>query len=309
MQLYIPRGYIASSGSRALALYHRAVTPSTDRAATPLPLDTLLEMKERIVPLVREAGRWAKAESDAQQAGTHDLGVSAKTSPGDVVTLADDEVQRRLVASLRSLAPGFGFVGEEGLDDAVAGAPTWVIDPIDGTHNFVRAYPGFCVSVGLVEGQESVLGAIYDSVSDEVTWAVRGGGAWCGERRLQVRDASDPAHALVATNIIPSSAADPAHRQVFWDLVTEAAGVRASGAACRDMVLIAAGKVDLFWQFGLKSWDVAAGVVIVREAGGSVTFAGDPDDWVRAPALAVFAGFGPLVASAVERAREAGAGV
>jgi myo-inositol-1(or 4)-monophosphatase len=285
------------------------VATPTDRPAATLTVSALLEMKDLVLPLVRDAGRWAKAESDAQQAGTHDLGVSAKTTPGDVVTDADREVQRRVVEALRDAFPGLGFLGEEGLDDGVAGAPTWVIDPIDGTHNFVRAYPGFCVSVGLVEGQESVLGVIYDSVSDDVTWAVRGGGAWCGERRLRVTSADDVEHALVATNLMPESAADPAHREVFWDLAGRAAGFRASGAACRDLGLIAAGRVDLFWQYGLKSWDVAAGVVIVQEAGGAVAFANDPVDWVRAPKLAFFAGTRALVAHAVACAASFGASV
>jgi myo-inositol-1(or 4)-monophosphatase len=266
-------------------------------------------MKDLVLPLVRDAGRWAKAESDAQQAGTHDLGVSAKTTPGDVVTDADREVQRRVVEALRDAFPGLGFLGEEGLDDGVAGAPTWVIDPIDGTHNFVRAYPGFCVSVGLVEGQTSVLGAIYDSVADDVVWAVQGGGAWRGDRRLRVSEVDDLEQALVATNLMPESAADPAHRRVFWDLAAPAAGFRASGSACRDLGLIALAKVDLFWQYGLKSWDVAAGVAIVREAGGAVAFAGDPDDWVRAPKLAFFAGTEALVRHALDLSARAGARV
>ncbi|CAN5783683.1 inositol monophosphatase family protein [soil metagenome] len=286
---------------------HGAEHLRTDVAGR-LTTDALLAMKELVAPLVRDAGHWAKGESDREQAGTHDLGVRTKTGPGDVVTLADALVQRRLAEALRDAYPGFAFVGEEGLDEGGPEAPTWVIDPIDGTHNFVRAYPGFCVSVGLVEGQESVFGAIYDSVTDTVTWAVRGGGAWCDGRRLQVRPADELANSLVATNVIPASAADPAQREVFWRLVGGAAGSRSSGAACRDFCLVASGKLDLFWQFGLRSWDVAAGVVIVREAGGRVTFAGDPVDWVRGGGLSCFAGAEALVVQAVDLARDLGAG-
>jgi myo-inositol-1(or 4)-monophosphatase len=275
------------------------VHPDTE---TTLTLDALLAAKDVVVPLARDLGRFAAQESAAFRRGEGDLGVHAKTSPGDVVTIVDEEVQRRLAAALRSAFPGYGFVGEEGLDEGDHGAPTWVVDPIDGTHNFVRDYPGFCVSVGLVERGVSVLGVIYDSVDGEVSWAVRGGGAWREGRRLQTRPVAALSHALVTTNVTAESAADPLHREVFWEIAGHAAGIRASGSACRDFCLVASGRLDLFWQLGLRAWDVAAGIVLVQEAGGVVAFAGAPRDWVRAGPLALFAGAPALVADAKARA-------
>ncbi len=260
----------------------------------------LLTLKDHVVGHARDLGRWAAAFAERARSGDGDLGMSTKTSPGDMVTFADAEVQRRLVDVLRELAPEAGFVGEEGLDEAVAGDATWVIDPIDGTHNFVRGYPGFCVSVGLVVAGESHLGVIYDSVEDAVYWAVMGHGAWRETERLERPEPRAMSHALIATNFSAASARSPVDQRVHAELARRSAGVRSSGAACRDFCLFASGRSDLFWQFGLKSWDVAAGVALVREAGGMVVFGDAPQDWLRAPGLAAFAGEPALVEEAVE---------
>jgi myo-inositol-1(or 4)-monophosphatase len=268
-------------------------------SASAFELPRLLVLKEAVVPLARDLGHWARDFAERARAGDGDLGVSAKTTPGDVVTFADAEVQRRLVTALRELAPEIGFVGEEGLDASTPGAPTWVLDPIDGTHNYVRGYPGFCVSIGLVVDGESVLGVIYESVDDAVYAAVRGGGAWRDGERLSRPPQRPLEGALIGSNFTAESDASAAAPRVFPKLARRAAGVRSSGAACHDWCLLASGRSDLFWQFGLKSWDVAAGAVLVREAGGVVTFADAPTDWVRAPGLAVFAGQPGLVDEAI----------
>jgi myo-inositol-1(or 4)-monophosphatase len=281
--------------------------PSTPDAVPSLTTATLLALKDRVVPLALELGRWAKAQRELVARGEGDLGTHAKTTPGDVVTFVDEEVQRRLHEALRPLDPAFGFVGEEGLDEGEPGAPTWVMDPIDGTHNFVRGYPGFCVSIGLVEGTTPVLGVIYDSVGDDVCWAVQGEGAWRGERRLRVSERADLTHALVGSNFTHASSNDPLHQRLFWAIASRAAGTRSSGAACRDFTLVASGASDLFWQFGLRAWDVAAGIVLVREAGGTVTFAREPGDWVRSPGVDLFVGTEGVVAAALLAARELGA--
>jgi len=261
--------------------------------------ERLLALKDVASAHARALGRWATTFAERARSGDGDLGQTTKTSPGDMVTFADAEVQRRLVVALREAAPEVGFVGEEGLDESVPGAPTWVIDPIDGTHNFVRGYPGFCVSVGLVVDDEAVLGVIYDASEDAVYWAVRGGGAWREAERLTRGEAHAMSHALISSNFTAASARSPRDQAVFAELARRSAGVRSSGAACRDFCHFAAGRTDLFWQFGLKAWDVAAGVVLVREAGGAFVFAGAPTDWLRAPGLTVFAGEPGLVDEAL----------
>lgn len=274
-------------------------------SARDLDLDRLHALKDAVAPVVAEAGRWARALAARHHAGEDVLGVHAKTSPGDVVTVADAEVQRRLAAALAALLPGAGMVGEEGLDAPAPGAPVWVIDPIDGTHNYVRGAGAFCVSVGLVADHESVLGVIYDAEDDAVYWALRGGGAWRGGERLHGPAPRAFDHALVATNFTSDSARLPRDQATYLAIARASAGVRSSGAACHDFCRYAAGRIDLFWQLGLKSWDVAAGAVLVREAGGACTFVDAPADWVRAPGLATFAGQPDLVAQAVATYRAA----
>jgi len=265
----------------------------------------LVDVKDALLLEVRTLGHWARDYAESARAGGASLGISTKTSPGDLVTFADAEVQRRLVEVLTPLLPGVGFLGEEGLDDARDGEPTWVIDPIDGTHNYVRGYPGFSVSVALVVAGRSVLGVIYDAVEDRVVWAIEGLGTWSEGVRWRRGEPRDLAHALVASNFTSASAASVVDQRLFADLSVRAAGFRSSGSACRDWVLLASGRTDLFWQIGLKPWDVAAGLVIVHEAGGVVRFEGDPSDWLRGAELRTFAGEAALVEVAMARYRAA----
>lgn len=269
----------------------------------------LERIKDLVVPLARDLGRWAQQRSDASRRGEDDLGTHAKTTPGDVVTEADVEVQRRLFEALTDAYPSFGFLGEEDLGGstehggatprpaagepsgatpasvAERSSPTWVIDPIDGTHNFVRAYPGFCVSVGLVESGESVLGVIYDAATDSVYWAFKGGGAWRDGSRLHVAADKPLDHALLTTGFTTAAAGTPWQQRVFVELASGSAGMRQSGSSCRDLSFVTSGNVDLFWQFGIRAWDVAAGIVMVTEAGGAVRLLDESGDVRRAPAL------------------------
>lgn len=259
------------------------------KSSTPVSLPAelsparLLEIKDQVALLAREVGRWAKGRHDLHHGGKSTLSVNVKTVPGDVVTEVDVEAQRRIVQELRELYPGFDLLGEEGLldvgDDPANAAPLWVIDPVDGTHNFVKGYPSFCVSIGLVVGGRSVLGVIYDAASDSVYWAVEGEGAWHEERRIRLTPLP-LAQALITTNFTPVSRGNHGHRDFFVGLAERSAGVRASGSACRDFCFVAEGTVDLFWQFGLAAWDVAAGMVLAREAGAEVRVLNPEDDWL-----------------------------
>ena len=272
--------------------------PIPPAAATSRP--RLLALKDVLVPRTRELGRWASDFASRHHGGDDVLEIATKTDdPGDVVTFADGEVQRQLVTTLRDALPGAGFLGEEGLDEPAPGEPTWVIDPIDGTHNYVRNYPGFCVSVGLVVGDDTVLGVIYDALEDAVYWAVAGEGAWRDDWRLTGPAPTAMDHALVSTTIYPKIARMPVVERTLIDLAQRTAGVRSSGSACRDLCLVAAGRLDLFWQAALNPWDVAAGLALVREAGAVMTFAEGTEGWVGASALTVFAGAEPLVAEAM----------
>lgn len=259
----------------------------------------LLQVKEFVVEVAYEVGRWAKQRHDQHHAGTREFHVSVKTVPGDVVTEVDVESQRRIATLLQERYPGFGLLGEEGLDVAADPlAPLWVIDPIDGTHNFVRGYPSFCVSIGLVRNGKSVLGVIYDAGQDTVYWAVEGQGAWRGQQRLSIPP-TPLANAMVTTNFTEASIGNAGHRDFFVAISQASAGVRASGSACLDFCFVADGRVDLFWQFGLRAWDIAAGMALVQEAGGVVRLIGAPGDWLRGGPVDLVAGSGPLVDEAL----------
>ena len=275
----------------------------TRREFTP---NSLLDIKEFVYPLATELGRWAREQSDAHYSGRPGVEVSSKTSPGDLVTSVDLAVQERLVTALQGAYPGFGFLGEEsGLADFDDEQPVWVLDPIDGTHNFVRNYPGFCVSVGLVHGGKSVLGVIFDSATDTTYWAVRGGGAWQGERQISVSTKTKLNTALITTGFTRESAINDEHIGIFKALNGSAAGCRVSGSACRDLSFVAAGKIDLFWQHHIRPWDVAAGVVMVEEAGGRVHLELDGPDLLRSGPLVIFAGAPAVVEEALSRRAEA----
>ena|SRR5690554_6857217 len=243
----------------------------------------LLQIKDQVEVLAREVGRWAKGRHDLHHGGDNRLAVNVKTVPGDVVTEVDVEAQRRIVQELRELYPSFDLLGEEGLRDIkerrTGAAPLWVIDPVDGTHNFVKGYPSFCVSIGLVVEGQSVLGVIYDAGTDAVYWAVKGAGAWREDQRIRITP-QPLAHALISTNFTPVSRGNVGHRDFFVGLAERSAGVRASGSACRDFCFVAEGTVDLFWQFGLRAWDVAAGLILATEAGAEFRILGEDTDWL-----------------------------
>ena len=154
----------------------------------------------------------------------------------------------------------------------------------------MRNYPGFCVSVGLVHGGRSVLGVIFDSATDHTYWAYRGGGSWQGERRLKVSNKTELATSLITTGFTRESAINDRHLEDFRTLNGNAAGCRVSGSACRDLCFVSSGRIDLYWQHGISPWDVAAGLVMVEEAGGLVHLETGGGNLLESRSLTIFAG-------------------
>ena len=177
------------------------------------------------------------------------------------------ELDQRLEATLRQalppLWPGSVVVGEE-----EGGSPaewTWWVDPLDGTTNCVHGWPRSAISVALYHHTAAELAAVHDPYLQETFWAVRGGGAWCGKTRLQLSSYHDLSTALLCTGFAPEPAAQ---WEVCRELQTVSRGVRVSGCASLDLAYVAAGRVQAFWEVDLKAWDVAAGLLLVSEAGG-----------------------------------------
>lgn len=200
------------------------------------------------------------------------LQVSRK-GPADFVSEADRRADRLLIAELRKGRPQFGLLTEEsGELEGEAGAPRWVVDPLDGTSNFLHGLPHWAISIGVEENGALTAGLIYDPVKDEMFWAVKGGGAYLNDRRLRVSSRKDMKSCLIATGIPFAGHGDPAaFSAALGAVMPEVAGIRRFGAASLDLAYVAAGRFDGFWEDGLGPWDMAAGILLVQEAGGLVT--------------------------------------
>lgn len=203
------------------------------------------------------------------------LQISEK-GPGDFVSHADIKAERVLRTELLKTRPEYGFLGEEGTEIKGDGRNRWIVDPLDGTTNFLHGVPHFAISIGLEREGEITAGVIYQPISDELFWAEKGSGAFIDtpaarSRRLRVSGRKDPARALVGTGLLHIGKSGHADYIPKLAAVMErTAGVRRWGAAALDLAFVAAGRFDAHFEFGLAPWDVAAGVLLVREAGGFV---------------------------------------
>jgi len=201
------------------------------------------------------------------------LQVSVK-GPGDFVTQADIKAEKVLRQELARARPGYGFLMEEsGETPGADGRHRWIVDPLDGTTNFMHGIPQFCISIGLEREGELVAGVIYEPVRDEMFWAEKGAGAYVNDRRLRVSARRQLGEAVIATGIptIRGNVDRELYMRTLSAVMATTVGVRRAGAAALDLAYVAAGRYDAFWEFGLSPWDMAAGIVLIREAGGYVS--------------------------------------
>jgi len=189
----------------------------------------------------------------------------------DLVTESDRRSEELVVARLRKHFPDHGIVAEEGGGGATGAKYCWHVDPLDGTTNFAHSYPCFAVSIGLVEDGRPVAGAVFNPVYDELFSASRGEGAYLNETRIRVSSVEKLASSLVATGFPTHLRKSSSNIHYYWQFTLRTHGVRRDGAAALDLCAVACGRFDAYWEFGLKSWDTAAGIVIVEEAGGLIT--------------------------------------
>ncbi len=202
------------------------------------------------------------------------LQVSQK-GPGDFVSTADLKAEKIVLEELRKGRPEFGFLMEEsGEKKGADPSHVWIVDPLDGTTNFLHGLPHFCVSIGLARDNEVIAGVVFDPIKDEVFWAERGIGAFVNSRRLRVSGRRRLDEAVLATGV-PFNLHDETTIDLYLTqlrpIMLQTAGIRRYGAAALDLAYVAAGRYDGFWENGLQPWDVAAGLLLVREAGGFVT--------------------------------------
>jgi myo-inositol-1(or 4)-monophosphatase len=200
-------------------------------------------------------------------------GAWTEKSRHDFVSDADRGAEALIAATLRERTPEARIVGEE-LSPAMVpdGEIIWIVDPLDGTTNFLHGYPQYAVSIGCVVRNELAVGVVHDVPRDLVYRAVRGHGAWLGAQRLSVSQVAAAHHALIGTGF-PFKDLNVLTRYLdqFTTVTRASSGIRRAGSAALDLVDVAAGRLDGFWELTLAPWDVAAGVVLIREAGGIVT--------------------------------------
>jgi myo-inositol-1(or 4)-monophosphatase len=195
----------------------------------------------------------------------------------DLVTAADRASEKLIVERIRRQWPAHDLLGEEGSRTETGSDYRWYIDPLDGTTNFAHGYPVFCVSLALEYKQERIAGVVYDPSRDEMFAAEKGSGAQLNGRPIRVSKVPRLKESLIATGFPSHKRHKNPNIHFYHQLTLRSHGVRRAGSAALDLCYVACGRYDAFWEFNLNSWDTAAGVLLVQEAGGAVTdFSGGP---------------------------------
>ena len=195
----------------------------------------------------------------------------------DLVTQADRRSEEAIVGRLRRYFPTHTIIAEEGSGQEADARYRWIVDPLDGTTNFAHGYPCFAVSIGFEHEGELLAGVIYQPVSKELFTTARGEGAHLNGKRIEVSSIDRLATSLLATGFPSVKRTRNPNIHYYRDFTLSSHGVRRDGSAALDLAAVACGRFDGFWEFGLHSWDTAAGALLVREAGGVVTnFSGQP---------------------------------
>jgi myo-inositol-1(or 4)-monophosphatase len=229
---------------------------------------------KKVCEISRETGKYILQQSElfnqheVEQKGNHNY-----------VSYVDKTAEQQIVDSLRKLLPEAGYITEEGTAGYEQQTFRWVIDPLDGTTNFIHRVPVFCVSIALMEKEEVVLGVVYEINRDECFYAWKGGQAMLNGKNIHVSTRKDFNSSLLATGFpyYDYGRLDE-YLQIFRHFMKHTAGIRRLGSAAADLAYVACGRFEGFYEYGLHAWDVAAGAFIVQMAGGTVTgFSGDND--------------------------------
>ena len=198
----------------------------------------------------------------------------SKKGIGDFVTSADLSSEKAIIKILQKGYPKIEIMSEETNSETNLNKheKIWIIDPLDGTLNFLHGLPHFAISMAFMVNEEIISGIIYDPIKDELFWAEKGIGAFLNDTRIRVSARSQLKDALVSTGI-PWKGMESSHKnylKILENIMKSSSGIRRYGAAALDLAYVAAGRYDAFWEFNLKTWDIAAGALIVKEAGGYV---------------------------------------
>jgi myo-inositol-1(or 4)-monophosphatase len=211
----------------------------------------------------------------------------ARKAPADFVSAADIKAEQTIFEALEKARPGYSFLGEErGLIEGSDKTHTWIVDPLDGTTNFLHAIPHFAINIALQREGVVVAAVTYNPISNELFWAEKGKGCYVNDKRLRVAARTRMDEAVVATGIPFLGHGQHARfLKELHQISARVAGVRRFGSAALDLAYVAAGRYDGYWERDLKSWDLAAGLLLVTEAGGKVTDADGGEDMLTAGSI------------------------
>jgi len=230
----------------------------------------------QVQDIAKDAGKFIRRERN--KITSSDVEIKSVAS---LVTYVDKTAEKRIVSDLKNLIPDSGFVAEEGTADRNNEEFTWFVDPLDGTTNYIHGLSPHSVSIGLAEKNELVLGVVYEVGSDEIFYAWKDSPAYCNGKEIKVATRSRSEDSLIATGF-PYYAFDKVDEYMasMRHLMKATRGIRRFGSAAVDLSYVAAGKFDAFYEHALHAWDVAAGVFILKQAGGRVTDFNGGDNWL-----------------------------
>ncbi|NBC82171.1 MAG: inositol monophosphatase [Bacteroidetes bacterium] len=235
-----------------------------------------LDICNQTVELAREVGHFIKNERDKISSDV----IEAKGT-NDFVTYVDQAAEKKIIEKLSRILPESGFIAEEGTSNKKGEVYNWIIDPLDGTTNFIHGAPPYAVSIGLMENDRMVVGVVYEITLDECFYAAMGHPAYLNGKEITVSQTSKVAHSLIATGFPYTDF----HRmetfmETLKDLFKNSHGVRRLGSAATDLAYVACGRYDAFYEYNLKPWDAAAGVFIIQQAGGHNSTFSNTDDYL-----------------------------
>ncbi|AFL83816.1 inositol monophosphatase/fructose-1,6-bisphosphatase family protein [Belliella baltica DSM 15883] len=227
----------------------------------------LNQILDQTKSIAKEAGAFIRKERQH-----FDLKKVEEKGFNDLVSYVDKEAEKIIVNKLSKVLPEAGFITEEGTREEENKTYTWIIDPLDGTTNFIHGIPVFCVSIGLMKDNEIVLGVVYEVNLHECFYALKGHGAFCNDTPIRVSAAPSLSQSLIATGFPYSAFAQiDEYLEIMKVLMQKSHGLRRLGSAAADLCYVACGRMDAYFEYNLNSYDVAAGSLIVQEAGGEVT--------------------------------------
>lgn len=228
--------------------------------------EQLINITKAVCNIARNVGKFQLEQQNLLKSND----ITEKT-PNQLVSYVDKESERQITSELKKLIPEAGFVTEEKTITNAMREWCWIVDPLDGTTNYIHHLPIFSISIGLLHNNEVVSGVIFDPSQNECFYASKGNGSYLNDKKIQVSDTTLLKNTLIATGFpYYDFSKTENYLEVFRQLMCSTRGIRRLGSAAIDLAYIACGRFDAFWEYGLQAWDVAASTCIIREAGGKV---------------------------------------